>query len=137
MRCQDCGKMVSFDEPQATVEYEDISDDGQVSIEVRLVLPCAECGAELKESSFSFEHQVEHKCDKLSEEEGFEIEVDDPEPSDDYRPKEGKNGKPTPMRYQKHFYIVTVTGKAICNKCGEEITFELSDEVQSSGMDEI
>lgn len=142
MRCPDCSKMVSFDEPQATVESEEVSDDGQVNIEVRLVLPCAECGQELKETTFSFEHDLEHTCDPVKalenpDKSGFELQVDDPETTEDFKPKVDAKGKPIPTRYQKHFYGVTVTGTATCNKCGEEIPFTLEDEIQSSGMDEL
>ena len=190
MRCPDCARMVSFDEPQATVEDEGISEDGEVRVEVRLVLPCAECGAELKENTFSFEEHVEHPCEEgkikcicghpfsehkpnpmgcthgvelkpstdqevpgnkeiippcscseyVAADEGFELGLDDPKPTEDFKPKTitNKKGeeKPVPMRYQKHCYGVQVSGTAICNKCGEEIIFELSVEIQSSEMDE-
>ncbi len=170
MRCPDCSKMVSYDEPQATVESEEVSDEGLVSIEVRLVLPCAECGTELKETTFNFEIDLEHtcpegdqicecghrrsshtpicsfsgmcKCSEYREKEArFEVELEDPETTEEYRPRFATNKKreqkPIPMRYQKHFYGVSVSGTAICNKCEEEIPFDDKDDVQASGMEEL
>ncbi len=177
MRCPDCSKMVSYDEPQATVESEEVSNEGLVNIEVRLVLPCAECGTELKETTFNFEIDLEHTCenrktlcecghsriihdplvgclpqetqDKICEckqfqdlgEIGFEIETDNPETTEEYKPqfttnKKGEQ-KPVPMRYQKHYWGVLISGVATCNKCGEEIPFDDKDDIQASGMEEL
>ncbi len=52
MRCQDCNKFVAFDDGNVDdVEVELDEDAGTVTITGRVVLPCAECGAELKELS--------------------------------------------------------------------------------------
>ena len=59
MRCNDCNKFVSFDdstEPEAEIE---IDEDGQISGTVRIVLTCAECGTELKESNFDVSEEAD------------------------------------------------------------------------------
>lgn len=70
MRCPDCNKFVSYDEsaePEAMLEVEtDGTDEATVSGTVRVVLTCAECGTELKETSFDVDETVEvpeaHTC---------------------------------------------------------------------------
>lgn len=58
MRCPDCNKFVPFDEGNVDeVEVEIDEDTGTVSITGRVVLPCAECGTELKE--LAVDDQVE------------------------------------------------------------------------------
>lgn len=50
MRCPDCNKFVPFDEGDVDdIEAEIDEDTGEVMISGRVVLPCAECGTELKE----------------------------------------------------------------------------------------
>ena len=146
MRCPNCNKMVSYGDPELEVQSEEVDNDGNVNISVRMALTCAECGTELKEHEFELEAQVKHECkpkEKKEEEkeegveEGFDIEVDDPESNEDYRPKTDKKGKSVPMRYQKHFFGVQVTGHVTCKKCEEEVLFEISDDEQASGFDEL
>lgn len=150
MRCPDCEKMVSYGE--ATTEILDESiDGGTFSCSVRIVLPCAECGTELKECILEFEQEIDHECpveknesqDEQSsafEDTTYELEIDDPELIEDYRPKTRKlkNGteKPVPFRYQKHYFGVSISGKAICNRCGAEIEIDVSQDEQSSAFEE-
>jgi hypothetical protein len=50
MRCPDCNKFVSYDESNPEVEGDpEVTEDGDVTVSVRVVLPCAECGQELKD----------------------------------------------------------------------------------------
>ena len=50
MRCPSCEKFVAFDEGNVDeVEAEIDEDSGEIHISGRVVLPCAECGDELKE----------------------------------------------------------------------------------------
>ena len=52
MRCPSCAKFVGFDDGNVDeVEVELDEDTGVVTITGRVVLPCAECGEELKELS--------------------------------------------------------------------------------------
>lgn len=164
MRCPDCSKMVSYGEPEAELQSEDVDDDGKVSATVRLVLPCGECGTELKDNEFEFEIETPHecimenvKCGKCglamkdhsknegcvyeeSEETGFDLNMEDPETTEDYRPKfnivKGVQ-KAVPMRYQKHYFGVKVAGTITCHKCGEEVHFEEEMDEQSSSFNEL
>jgi hypothetical protein len=54
MRCPQCNKFVAFDEGNVDdiqAEIDEVS--GEVTIEGRIVLPCAECGEELKQLEIS------------------------------------------------------------------------------------
>lgn len=52
MRCPECNKFVGFDDGNVDeVEVEIDEDSGAVTVTGRVVLPCAECGTELKELS--------------------------------------------------------------------------------------
>jgi hypothetical protein len=145
--------MVSYGDPELEVQEESIDSEGNISVEVRMALPCAECGAELKETTFTLEGQVEHVCDEdkiveklknvpestwVEGDELFAMDDVEPEATEDYKPKEDKKGKPVAMRYQKHFYGVSVTPQVTCNKCGEIIaTPTLADECQASSFEEL
>ena len=75
-----------------------------------------------------------------TEETGFELEVGDVETFDDHRPKtQIKKGVevPVPMRYQKHYFGVTVGGTITCNKCGKSVSFEERQDEQSSSFNEL
>jgi hypothetical protein len=66
MRCPDCNKFVAFDEMEA--QEDDVSiTPGVVSVAVRGVLCCAECGSELKETTFDLDLDFEHDCDGADE----------------------------------------------------------------------
>lgn len=142
MRCPNCEKMVSYGDPEMEVQNEEVDEDGNVQVTIRMALTCADCGGELKDNEFELETQVEHKCkpENLKKEEerkeGFELGLDEPEFTEDYRPKTNKQGKPIPSRYQKHFYGVTIVGNVTCNRCEEEIAIEMSDDCQASGFNE-
>ena len=65
MRCPDCGKFVGFDEGNVDEVEADIDEEsGVVQIEGRVVLPCAECGTELKELSVSEEIETADDFEK-------------------------------------------------------------------------
>jgi DNA-directed RNA polymerase subunit RPC12/RpoP len=49
-RCSNCNKFVSYDEPQVEV-INDSFEDGEYMVEVRIALPCAECGDEMAEAN--------------------------------------------------------------------------------------
>lgn len=62
MRCPDCNKFVSFDEPAVEMEDPEISS-GSVTASARVALNCAECGTELAEATFDLETEFEHECE--------------------------------------------------------------------------
>jgi hypothetical protein len=65
------------------------------------------------------------------------LDLDEPESTEDYSPKTNKQGKPVPMRYQKHFFGVQIGGRVTCQCCQEEISFEVQDNCQASGFNEL
>ncbi len=149
MRCPDCNKFVPNGEPEVEIQSGEDLDaeifEGKLIIkcqpEIRVMIPCGECGAELKEANLLLEMEYEHECDKLPKEEpadGIEIQGDlDVEPIDEYKTKDRK-GKPiTNPRYQTHLYGAEVTARTVCPFCGEAIEFSQSDTVDASGMDEL
>ncbi len=140
MRCPDCEKFVSFDEPQCDIEDENITDEGQISGSVHIVLPCGECGTELKETNLEFEAEIDHDCAEKGDA-GFELTMDDPQPFDEYRGKDKKKKDGTvikaPLRYQKHYYGAEISGTAKCNRCGIEIEFNTKVDEQGSAFDDM
>jgi len=150
MRCPDCNKFVPNGDPEAEVQGgEDFTaeiEDGKLIIktqpEVRIMIPCGECGTELKETTFTFEMETEHECEKLpkGKKAGEEIEIEgtiEVEATDDYKTKD-RHGKPIKNpRYQAHLYGAEVTATVTCPFCQEKISFTETDQVESSGMDEL
>jgi hypothetical protein len=187
--------MVSYGDLTVEIQSEEVDEEGRINISAHAVLPCGECGEELKENDFELEEEIEHECDPAkvkchlcghphedhpeggkcqfpsievqkteicgtpatmapvdknpcpcpafveTEEKGFEMELEEPEPMEDYRPKTTKSKKgvekPVPMRYQKHYFGVQVSGTLTCNRCGKEITFEMKDDEQSSSFSDL
>jgi hypothetical protein len=176
--------MVSYGESELELTSEGVDEGGLVVATVRVMLPCGECGAELKDNEFEFSIDTNHQCEigkvkctlcghplnshkdgkgcsfeltkptpenpvpdvcqclqyEESEVTEFEMEMEEPEGTEDYRPKTQKKkgvDVPVPMRYQKHYFGAKVSGTLTCNRCGEEITFEDSQDVQSSAFNEL
>lgn len=61
MRCPDCNKFVSCGDAEPEVNDYTIIDRS-LEAEVRLPLPCADCGTELKDNEFSIQADVDHEC---------------------------------------------------------------------------
>lgn len=149
MRCPDCNKFVPNGDPEAEVQSgEDFTaeiEDGELIIkcepEVRVMIPCGECGTELKDTTFNFEMETEHKCDKVPKktpEKGIEIEGSiEVEATDEYKTKDRHGKAIKNPRYQAHLYGADVTASVTCPFCQEQIEFSGSDSIESSGMDEL
>lgn len=58
MRCPDCNKFVGFDEGNVDEITAVIDDNGVICVSGRVVLPCADCGTELKELHVEEEYDV-------------------------------------------------------------------------------
>jgi len=116
-RCEDCNKFVSFDEPQAEVESDDIIS-GEVCIDVRVVLPCAECSTEIKETTLVYEETVE--CPTCGQDHLDELSIEDANATgqeiyeDAFSPKTGKK-----LKHQTKYYGAEVTFMLCCERCGE------------------
>ena len=110
MRCPDCNKMVSYGDPTTEVNDEEISAQkeegknefsGTVNFNVRLVLPCADCSTELKETTLEFELPFEHTCKEgteiKEEDEGEDFSVSvEAAPTDRYQTTNPKTGRQSP-----------------------------------------
>lgn len=135
-RCNDCNKFVSYGDIQAEIVSEQVDND-TVTVEVRIALPCADCGAELKETTLTFEQEIDHTCEaEPGEGEQYEITGSSADGTD-RRQTIDKQGKPiTNYRYQKQFYGASVAVEVQCNWCSE--TFDVSGDVeeQASAFDE-
>lgn len=150
MRCENCAKFVSYEDPP-TAELQSVEKDGSDGLRatVRVALLCAECSNELKESEIETEAKIEHECklaDKrktgdpvviVGSDEQYEIEADgDPEGTSRREAKTPK-GKLIPGRYQKQFYGFELSTTVKCNCCGESFDVEIKDDQQASHFDEL
>lgn len=129
MRCPDCNKFVSMEpgDPEAELHL----DDGQVIGTVRIVMNCAECNTELKESNFDIELDVPEEILKAHSGEGHELDLDE----SDFENIDKSEGK---GRYRKTYYGAH-GDISLCCSCrpGDQIVnLEFNDYVQASNMDE-
>lgn len=139
MRCSSCNKFVSQEPGEPEVQSLEIDADGNITAEVRIVVTCAECGDELKESTLSMEDAVTIRRHNREECE-LEIEEDGVEMLDEYETKD-RNGKPIKsVRYQTHLYGARVDFhiRCACQKSEAEPLFsgDIFDTIPAGSMDE-
>ena len=143
MRCPDCGIFVSYGgdyEPE--IESEEISGT-ELSGEVRVVLDCAECGTELKESSMEYEVEFEHDCalGELGEDENIDDQFEIGSTSTAFskrRQTKDRHGKPiTNPRYQRTYYGAEITTTIKCTRCEEEFDMDTKVEEMASSFEEL
>ena len=141
MRCPNCNKFVSYDEPSVEVDAQPSNDDS-VDLNIRIVLPCAECSEELKEAVFDESIDIVHECSAadvvLPEgDEVFEVEDAEGVGTDrvENKTKDGKIIKN--YRYMKKFYGADVTVTLKCNRCKETFDLNVQVEEQASGFNEL
>ena len=136
MRCPDCNKFVSYDEPEVEVTDDGVVDeDGEVEVEVQVQLRCAECGCDLKSASVTARATLEAKdedadlavCPKNGDD-GHDFEVDW-EVSPDTR-TEGRG------RGMRTFYGADLSGEAKCVHCDLVLTGNVDAFEQASNFDE-
>jgi len=150
MRCPDCNKFVSYDEPQCEVSNVD-ADGDTVRASVTVQLNCQDCGGTLKDAEIEAEAEIDHECKPDSErekdwkpdpefkegEDQFEIENEgDAEGTNRLQTKD-RNGKEIKlMRYMKSFYGFTLEPEIRCRKCGEVFTVTIEGEEQANAFNE-
>ncbi len=151
MRCPDCNKFVSYDEPQAEISQVAVSGT-EIQADIRVVLNCQDCGTELKDNEFNTQVEIEHECKpveqreeewkpdtdyKPDDSEKFEVENEgDPEGSGRVESKD-RHGKPIKnSRYMKTFYGYTLEVGMKCRACGEMFGVHVKDEEQANGFNE-
>jgi hypothetical protein len=133
MRCPDCNKFVSFDEPEIEAQEPDI-DGSTLTGQVRIVLKCSDCGNELKDAELDYEIEIEHDCKKRKKK-NPEYEVcGEPDCSGTDR-YDGKPG--TPMRYRRHYYGAEVVGTVTCVHCKQEVAFFGDVEERAAGFNDL
>lgn len=140
MRCPDCNKFASFD-TEVDPEFVSESAEGtEVTVEVRRVLSCADCGTELKEytfelsEDFSGQVEVEEGEEECDHEWSIDVSVS---PTVNVVDKD-KNGRQIKnARYMKTMYGVEVTCDLECDKCKNEVRVEFNDEAQASSFEEL
>lgn len=135
MRCPDCNKFVSYDEPEVEIQSEDIDDDGYVSAEIQVSLPCAECGTVLKEAYLEFNEN--YTCPECDNTEELELVNFDASATDRYEDTDRHGKKIKNPRYMKHYYGADLTIELKCPKCKHEWTESDLVEEQASGFEEV
>jgi phage FluMu protein Com len=128
MRCPDCNKFVAYGEASADVESAQV-EGGEVRAEVRAVLPCEQCGVELKETIFEIELVIDHTCtvERENAEDPIEFELDDynAEPWEDSITKTVTRGRRTGQVDSTPTYGAEFTCIVSCPHC--KAVIELSD----------
>jgi hypothetical protein len=141
MRCPDCNKFVSFDEPEVEVESEEVErvNDSAVSVtaEVHVTLKCADCGTELKETTIQFENDYELPEPADPDQARLSLEVSvEAEPTDWFNDKD-RHGKPIRNpRYQTHYYGADLT-ITVTDEAGAQHEFEAQVGAAASAFDEM
>lgn len=150
MRCPDCSKFVAFDEPNTdniTVEF----DDYTLTLSGELILPCAECGTDLKSASLEASEDVEDHFPEIENEDADNIVIEyemtsDPDisPTDRLENKDRHGKTINNYRYMKHYYGVEATAtikRTVKHKSKviseDEADVSISAEEQASGFDEL
>lgn len=144
MRCPDCRKFVSFDEPEIEVSDESIQDNATVYANVRVVLPCMECSTELKEANLEAQAEIVHVCDedtvseeRVDQEPEFEIQSVEADPHERSAAQD-RTGKPIKQaRYMRTFRGAALTFEIKCLRCDEEFSVETTVEEQASFFQEL
>lgn len=136
MRCPNCNKFVSYDDPQCEVDSVEIEGDSVRAV-VSVQLNCVDCGTTLKDAQIESESQIDHECENSKSEKEFEIESDGSPEGTSRVQQIDRRGKPIKSsRYMKTFYGFEMTTEVKCLKCDEVISVSLEGEEQASGFNE-
>jgi len=132
MRCPDCNKFVSNEEQEPDEAEIEVDDDGNITVQVRIVNVCADCSAELAEAN------LDMTADAQSEVEEHKKECLDAAFSVEQTSSERESRSEGKGRGMKTFYGAAVHYKVTCDKCDEEVCQgDVSDFVQASSMDSL
>ena len=130
MRCPDCSKFVALDfaEPELDGDPE-VSEDGEVTCQVRIVRTCGECGGEMKEATLNLAGTPEGLSAEKHRGKGHELGV---EAGDVEQVEEGGG------RYKKSYYGASVSYDVTCPCSPEPVASgTLSDKVAAAEMEEL
>lgn len=137
MRCPDCNKFVSYDEPEVEVTVDPIDaatgeNPSVVGVSVEINLNCQECGTQLKSATEMTDVAVVYPDDlkPCTDEDGeHQWECDDLDAEPSVR-SEGKG-------FAKTFYGASLTGEVVCAHCDQRGEVGGTVEVQASSFDEM
>jgi hypothetical protein len=139
MRCPDCNKFVSYDEPQCDVQSVEVEDD-LVRATVTVSLNCQDCGTTLKDAEIEGEAGIDHECKPESpkqEDAGFSVESEGDPEGESRQQTTDRHGKPIKSaRYMKTFYGFSIETQIVCSKCSESFSVTVTGEEQASGFNE-
>jgi hypothetical protein len=127
-----CPSYNKFASQEADVEMSselEVSEDGSVTGEVRVVVTSGCCSDELKEANLEIDESVD-----IKDHEGHSLSVtaDDPDLIDEY------DNPGRPARYQKHWYGASLSYTVTCDDCKVAVADgDWSDKVPASSMDEL
>ncbi len=123
MRCPDCNKFVSYDEPQTEVQSVEIEAEEALDHECK---PEGERGEDAKPDA-----------DFKEGDEQYEIENDGDAEGTSRTETKDRHGKPIKSsRYIKSFYGFTLETEVKCLKCGQTFGVQLEGEQQASSFNE-
>ena len=152
MRCASCNKFAAYGEQDPEVNELSIDENGQVTADVRVVLPCAECNDELKEGSFQTELDMSgdlegHTTETVPEDDENTHELEVNESGVEFTSRsEGKGrGTRTYYGYKVEFNVTCSCGKlgmTTKDKEGKEkfeagVPGTIEEDMQASSLDEL
>ncbi len=74
VRCPDCRRLASLEPGDVDIQDETLNE-AEVSVDVRIVLNCAQCSTELKEAHFSIQREMEQDFFEKHSGEGHELNL--------------------------------------------------------------
>lgn len=143
-RCPDCSKFVSLnqEEPEENSAFE-IDAEGEITGELRAVLTCAECGTEMKDTTFDFSETPDEIAEHLDEATKRAFDADSVEPEVHELTVNGAAYDSTERysdnkyyRARRHYYGVRAEISVECS-CGESWTITLEEDQQASSFDDL
>lgn len=146
MRCPDCNKFVSQDLADPEVNDLTIDPEGNVHAEVRVVVTCADCGTELKETNLEMEMDLSDKLKgHLSGDDGeheLTIDEDGSEGIEDMKTTDRHGKKIKSARYMTKLYGARVDFKVTCSCQGDDCKDplhegQLEETTEAGSMDEL
>lgn len=141
MRCPSCNKFVPYDtdaDPEEEGEPS-VDEGGRFTASYRRVLPCADCGEELKEATIEFDEEIKlaERCKRGRKEHEFELESCDATPTTDVVRKDRNGRTIKSARYMKTLYGVEVTVVVKCVHCDKTVEETFAADEQASAFEEL
>jgi hypothetical protein len=132
-----CGQTFSSMEcGDPEVSDPEVSSDGSITCDVRIVRVCSDCSSEVKEANFSLEGTVEIPAEHA--EHSLSAEASNSEMTERIVNKDRHGKVIKNYRYMKSMYGIEVDVTVRCDDCDVVIgSAHLQDEIQASRMEEL